>query len=824
MRPALWMAAALTVGIAVAAWLRPHPALALAAVVMCGLWAAMARRRAALALLACLGALGAFRYAYAQTAGRGDLAAWEGRKAAIVGTVSAEPELRQPRGVGYILAVEQVDGHPARGLLYVTQWGAVAPGYGERVAVTGTLKAPAGARTPGGFDRAAYLARQGVYFTLDSNDARRMGPGALNPVRRAAVAVRVRLEGVLRATLPQRDASLMAGLLFGSRSELPEDIREAFRASGVFHLLAVSGGNVAMVIMPVLLLLRRVGMHRRIAAAVAIPLVIFFIFLTGASPSVVRAGLMAVLMLLGAVLRREKNAVNTLGAAVAMLLLVNPVTLFDVGFQLSVLATLGILLFARPIEGWLTPHFQAFAGEKAGSWLAAGLSVTFAAQIMVEPISLHTFGAFSAIAPVANLLVLAFLEPVVQLGSVSALVGLLLVPAARVFNLLVRVGLWALVFLVKATASVPFAYVAVGRLPAGWMVAWYAVLACVAVPVVRESLLANAGRVRAWWAEGHGATRRSVAALLALVIAGGCTWRLALAEPPDTLSVTFLDVGQGDAILIQAPNGESMLVDSGGFVPADARTGRPGYDAGAEVVLPLLADKGIKRLDYLVLTHPDTDHAGGGAAILHAMPVGTLLKSDDHPTEKRYLAAMKLADEQGVRIGSPVAGDRLNLGPEVVLEILSPPAPRYAGTRSDDNANCVAFRLRYRQIAMIFACDLEGETEEQLVARGVSLNADLLKAAHHGSGYSSTGPFLQAVRPRFAVLSVGAGNRYGHPHQDTLQRLKQVGAQVYRTDRHGSVEARTDGFTLSVAGERGGPADDQYRPVGLLGRRWLFAW
>jgi competence protein ComEC len=313
-------------------------------------------------------------------------------------------------------------------------------------------------------------------------------------------------------------------------------------------------------------------------------------------------------------------------------------------------------------------------------------------------------------------------------------------------------------------------------------------------------------------------------ALLALTVAAACTWRLALAEPPDRLVVTFLDVGQGDAILIQAPNGASMLVDTGGFVPPDPRTGRPGYDAGAEVVLPLLADKGIKRLDYLVLTHPDTDHAGGGPSILREVRVDMLLKSDENPAEKRYLEALQVAGEHGVPIDSPVAGQRLSLGPELVLEVLSPPAPRYSGTRSDDNSNCIAFRLRYRQIAMILACDLEGETEERLVAAGMPLDAVLLKAAHHGSGYSSTAPFLQAVRPRFAVLSVGAGNRYGHPHQDTLQRLQQVGAQVYRTDRHGSVVARTDGFTVSVHGDRGGPEDNQYRPLGLLGRRWLFAW
>jgi predicted membrane metal-binding protein len=164
-------------------------------------------------------ALGAFDYAFAQTAGRGDLALWTGQKATVVGTVTGEPELRG-KAVGYVLTVEQVEGRPAAGKLYVTQWGEGAPGYGERVEVRGTFKEPTGPRTPGGFDQAAYLARQSIYFTLDTNSARRMGPGNLDPLHRVAYAARTRLEGVLKAMLPGRDAALMAGLLLGSRSDL----------------------------------------------------------------------------------------------------------------------------------------------------------------------------------------------------------------------------------------------------------------------------------------------------------------------------------------------------------------------------------------------------------------------------------------------------------------------------------------------------------------------------------------------------------------------------------------------------------------------------
>ncbi|MDF2630841.1 MAG: ComE-like competence protein [Symbiobacteriaceae bacterium] len=821
-RPALWMAAALALGITAADLLRPHPALALAAVLLAAGWAARANRRLVPALLLTVSLLGTLRYAWVQTGGRGDLALWEGTKVTLVGTIVSDPELRQPRGGTYIVQAEEVEGRPAAGKVSVTQFGDKMPRFGERVEMQGSLKPPPGPKTPGGFDRAAYLARQGVYLTLDTGEPIVRGPGRVNLLRRVAVAARLRLEASLRASLPERDAALMAGLLLGSRADLPGDIKEAFRASGVFHLLAVSGGNLAMVIAPLVLLLRRAGLSKRAAAAAGIPAVIFFVFLTGAGPSVTRAGFMALLVLLGTVLRREKDAVNTLGAAVSILLLSSPGLLFDLGFQLSVCATLGILLFARPIEQRLTPVLQKVLGEKVGHLAAQGLSVTFGAQLLVEPISLYNFGAFSTIAPVANLLVLLFLEPVVQLGSVAAVAGLVVPTLATLLNLPVRLGLWLLITLVKGTSLIPGAYLEVGRLPAAWAVAWYAVLAVVAVPALRTKAVAMAplaARARS--------PRRALtaAAALGLLLATGFTWRIALAAPPDTLTVTFLDVGQGDAVVIQAPGGKTMLIDAGAYLPDDPKTGRPGYNAGADVVVPFLESRGIRRLDYFVLTHPDLDHAGGGSAVLQSVKVGAVLKSDDGAAEARkYLEALAEAAKRKIPVLSPAVGGRIDMGGGVLLDVIGPPAPRLSGTRSDDNANCVAFRLTYRKVSMLLTCDFEAESEEYLLARNIPLKADLLKVAHHGSGHSSTEPFLAAVRPKYAIVSAGNGNAYGHPHKDTVQRLADAGATIYRTDRHGTITVRTNGLTFDLAGTRGNPEDDQYKPLGLLGRRLLRAW
>lgn len=825
MRPAIWMATALTAGILLAEWWRPHLLVVLLISLAVLLSSLLARGRwTGLALLLAVAALGTFRYSYDQTLGRGTVLAWMGQKVAVAGTVVTEPQLRSSRSHGYVLSVSEAGGNGASGLLHVTQWTGEPPVYGERISLTGRLKAPLGPRIPGGFDEAEYLGRQGVYVTVSASGVERHGPGSLGWLRRSAVAARLRLEGVLKEALPGDQAALAAGLLFGSRADLPEEIRLAFRTTGVFHLLAVSGGNVAMILIFPTWLLRRMGLQRRWVAAAMIPLVIFFVFLTGAGPSVARAGLMATLVLLGDLLRRERDVVNTMGAAAFILLLIRPALLFDLGFQLSVSATLGILLFSRPVKQWLRPRLERWLGSRIGHPVADGLSATMAAQLLVEPISLHNFGAFSAIAPVANLVVLVFVERVVQLGMLASLLGLASLPVAVILLWPVRIGLWALVAVVKLIAAIPFAYLEVGRLPLAWVLLWYGLVAVAVVPRWRRALADRAGAVAQWWRGGGRQARIAVIGVAAMVSTIGFTWRLALAAPPDLLEVHFLDVGQGDSILVQAPGGESMLIDAGPYLPGDLARGLSPYDSGAEVILPFLADRGVARLDYLVLTHADQDHAGGGLSIIAGLPVGSVLLGQDEATEVRYNAALSLAREEGLPLRRPRSGERFRLGTSVLVEVLNPPATSWQGTRSDDNANCLALRLTYRQVSILFACDIEAEVEEGLVSGGSGLRADLLKVAHHGSRFSSTERFLDAVRPRWAVISAGNGNRFGHPHNESLARLERVGARILRTDRQGTISARTDGFQLSVrASRRDGPGS-RCSPARLMDCPWWGAW
>ena len=286
---------------------------------------------------------------------------------------------------------------------------------------------------------------------------------------------------------------------------------------------------------------------------------------------------------------------------------------------------------------------------------------------------------------------------------------------------------------------------------------------------------------------------RSHRLLLRLSIALGCFAIPACAKAqPSQLSVTFFDVGQGDAALLVSPTGKRVLIDGG---PPES----------AHRLLAELRRQAIDRLDLIILTHPHLDHLGGLAQVVDAMPVGTFLDSGFSHPSPAYTHLLETLARRHVTVRQASAGRAIDLGGGATLTLLGPPQPFLSGTRSDANANSVVARLAFRKATALFVGDIEPETEHWLLAHSATLTADVLKVAHHGGHYSSTSEFLQAVKPRIAVISVGARNDYGHPTPQAIARLTAIGAAVYRTDRDGTVTLSTDGSRWTWKTNRAAP-------------------
>jgi competence protein ComEC len=610
-------------------------------------------------------------------------------------------------------------------------------GIGDVVRVAGTLKPP---------DRTARTARAHATlraYLARSTGRRRGGPaGAIDAVRRRA-------EHVLDRGLPRPEAALLRGMVLGEDDALPDDLRDAFRAAGLTHLVAASGQNIMLLVALVLGAGMLLGLELRVRWLLAGALVVAYIPLAGGGPSIQRAGVMGLATVTATVAGRPATRWYGLLLAAATTLVLDPRSAGDAGWQLSFAAVVGIAVLAPVAAERLRRR-----GLPAGA--AEAIAVTAGATIATAPLIAARFDRFSLVALPANILATPAVAPVMWLGMLAAIVGQVTPALAAPAVQLAGLPLAYLVWLGRAAAALPGAQLAVPALAVALGAGGCAAAIRYRRPAGREP---RPHRQRV-------ALVGAAAALgLALVAGAGAAGGDVLAAPPaGELRVTALDVGQGDATLLQAgPN--AVLVDAG--PPGDG-------------VVARLREAGVRRLDALVVTHAQADHEGGAPAVLAALPVDTLLdgRAGDEAPQSRALDGPLSLDR--TRVVAAQAGQALRAG-ALVLHVLWPPPGRApAGTDPNDRA-IVAIAEAYGQRALLTA-----DAESPVLAPLALGPVDVLKVSHHGSVDPGLPALLQRLHPAVALIEVGAHNTYGHPAPATLQALRTVPA-VFRTDRDGTV-------------------------------------
>ena len=784
---------------------------------------AMAMACAALALGL---ALGAWRgTSLALPSGPGSVSGLIGEgEVHLVGTLVDDP---RPRGSSQQVVLEDLEAartvgprYPVRGRLLATLPRSVPLAVGNRVAVVATVQAPAAFD---GFDYPAYLARQGISGLVRVRDARVLdGPSQPGPPEIAAAARRWLLDG-LNDMVPEPEAALGAGILLGVRTSIAPEIATSFATAGLTHVVAISGWNIAIVAAIVASLARPLEQRRGghwLAPMAAGAAIVGYVLLTGASPSVVRAALMAGAMMVARLGGSRAHAASALALAGLVMLVAAPSVLWDVGFQLSALATGGLILFAAPIEARLA---------RWPAWLREPVALTLAAQLTTLPVVVGSFGRLSLIAPAANVLVVPMVPLVMLLCGIAAPLGAiastlhvpLLGDAAR---WAVGGSAWlllrAMILAGQAAASVPFAALPVT--PPGWLaLAWYPAIAFgwsrvanraqpaaphAQLPAeIRAELrpLRNVARRPAMLANLTGYLRALARPMAGLAAVAGLLLALTLASLPDgRLHLIALDNGQGDAILVTAPSGATLLVDSG---------------PDPDLLLRRLGERlpwWQRRIDVMILTHPHEDHVAGLVAALERYRVGLILDAGRaylNPTYPRFVQMAR--EEPGGRMVAARAGQRIRLDATTVLTLLYPTAADVAGPlpAGDINNASVVGLLRSGSFTALLTGDAEAPVEATLAERGLLTRVDVLKVGHHGSRSSGSPPLLDATRPGAALISVGIGNTYGHPHQITLDHLRAIPElRVHRTDLEGSIEVVSDGLRYQV---RSRAVTDAWRAV-----------
>lgn len=693
---------------------------------------------------------------------------------------------------------------------------------GDVISLQGALKRPAEARNFGGFDYRVYLRTQRVHWQLAVSGAAGVsasppaGPGP-ESVLRWSDGVRAAMSAQLDSLFPARHAGYMKGLVIGYQDELDPELFRQFSQLGLTHILAISGMHVAVFVGAVLFLLARCRLSRENALTAALLLVPLYVLLSGAGPSVVRAGIMSMIGLAAARIGVLKDGMNVLSAAALLMLAWNPYFLHSVSFQLSYLVTAGLMVYV--------PMANALLG-RVPERLRGALAVTLVAQCVSFPLTIYYFNQFSLLSFAANLVLVPLISFIVlPLGMAALLVNPFWSAGA---GGLARLARWlndATFWLVEAINGWPGA-VTIWRSPSVvWIMVYYVLfygglyaarLIFVrstprGIPGQEETVPLDESKRRAAFPGLYEPPRLRAARAAFPLLLAVCAVMLYAAyvprQPPEGGLVSYLDVGQGDAALITTPGGANILVDGGGTVTFGAREAwrerRDPFEVGAKVLVPLLKKRGIQRLDAVVLTHADQDHAGGLQAVLQDIPVSALLFNGTLSERGIEASLMTTALDRGVKLYPVSRGMALRLPDGTGLYILGP-EPDEAGERElkslkEQNHSSVVFRLAMGGGSFLFTGDMDKEAEASFIAAAHAVNVPgpsspvILKVAHHGSKTSTALSWLRFWRPAAAVVSAGVNNAYGHPNGEVTARLEGEGAAVLRTDRHGEVQIAADG-------------------------------
>jgi len=698
------------------------------------------------------------------------------RNVIITGVVVESPDVRDTY-TGLRLSAESLRyedawvGQEVHGLVLLrasrySEWA-----YGDRLRVYGALETPPVFET---FSYRDYLARQGIHSLMPYASVTHMATRQANPILQLIYDFRARCLGVVYALFPDPEASLLAGILLGVESGISPEVRQSFNQTGTTHIIAISGFNITIVAALFIALFGRYFGARRGAIAAGLAIALYTI-LVGADAAVVRAAIMGGLTLLARQLGRQTQGLASLSAAAIGMTAINPLVLWDVGFQLSFAATLGLVLYAEPLNSRFVQFASRWLCKERAKKLAGPVSefilFTLAAQVTTLPLTAYYFNRFSLVALLANPVILPAQPPVMILGGLAMLAGTLWLPLGRPLAWIAWLFVAFTIRAVEFFATWPLSAIPLGQVSLGIVAGFYLLLfgatALAKLPLDRRPKLLNAVSKLVGLPAGF--------ALAALAVTTGLTWQLVTHRPDGRLHVNMLDVGGGDAVLIQSPTGRFVLINGGPspIALSDALGHR----------LPLID----RHIDWMVVGGTHSNQVAGLASIVERFPIGNVLLAGP-PGRSAYRRLIDELTEVECSITSAQDGQALELGGGAWLEVVA------LGERG------AVLLITYDRARILLAPGADPALMTELARkRSIGPVSAYLLA---DSGFAAVNPpeWLDQLQPWVAMISVEAGNSRGLPSPEVLEALE--GTTVLRTDLNGWIELKTDGERLWVEVER----------------------
>ena len=721
-------------------------------------------------ILFCL--IGILRGSLAFTIAPDNISKYENQNISIQGQIVVEPKISQDDHkiyhLTYIVDVQSVkiaqEQKATSGKIYLYKQQKDLTNLAQindTISASGKVRLIRGYHNPGLINRELMAQEQGISASLSASKApiKIITKDTSFSILKLSVQIRQKVLNSLKDIMPEDNANTIYAMLFGGYNDIDQELLDAFATTGIIHILSVSGSHISLLIGFILSLGNLVKLPQKISLVILISVIVFYAILCGCVPPVIRASVMGLLSAIALNFNRQYQAANLLSITALIMLLLEPLLLFHISFQLSFASTAG-LIYVMPI---LVQKF-AFLPR----FIADNLALTLSAQIMAFPLIAWYFNSLSLSSLLANLIIMPPLEFVIILGLLGTMLNIclpfihflqqiLFVFASVLFDFAGDLTLYL--------ATIPFAKIYVPTIPFALVICYYL---CIFFCLKKFKLLI--------------AYKKTILIAICLMLGAN----IYVYHTNEDMQIHFIDVGQGDAMLIITPHKRAIMLDTGGSVNSD-------FDLGKRVDLPYLRHYGVTQLDYLILSHSDADHAGGAKTILAEIPVNHLIIADEDLTN--YAKILQLPLQSNILQNAIVAKDNLQFTVDGInFSFLNPKT--FAAKSSNEASNVL--KLSYRNFSALFTGDLTTAGEQALLSTQADLNATILKVAHHGSKTSSSEEFLNAVRPQFAIISAGKYNSFGHPHEEVLTRLNELPTKILRTDLCGAIVFTSDGYRLKV--------------------------
>lgn len=624
--------------------------------------------------------------------------------------------------------------------------------YGNLIEIKGEYSAPEVARNYKGFDYSQYLKTLNIYGTIKVEEPKIINKNQLSPILISINNIKEKMIDNANKNMPKRTANLLLGILIGERDNIQEDIIESFRTANLSHILAVSGAHTSYIILGITYLISKSKTPKRIGYIITIINLLIFIIITGASYSVVRACIMAIVVIGAKICYRKENFFTSICISLIIILIQNPFAINDIGLKLSFMGTAGIVIFNKSITNF-------FIKLKIKQKIAEALSVTFSAQLMIMPITILNFNIISLTFFISNILASPLLGIIIIFGFISIFISSILNPISKILFLILHIFLELLILVSKVTEKIPGSSILVRTPNILFAIVYYILILFFnyffvikqnptrrfhkkIIKIITIKNIKNAFKVIA------------VVFLIMLLL----TRIVRIINP--TLKIYFIDVGQGDSTLIVTPKNKKILIDGG--------------EGKTNVLFQYLLDRRINKIDYIIISHFDSDHCNGLIEIIEKMRVENIVMSKQSKESEEYKKILEIIKQKNIKVSSVKAEDKIIIEKNLYIKILNP-AEKFEF--QDLNNNAIVAKLVYKNFSMLFTGDIE-KAEENLAKKYKNeLKSTILKVAHHGSKTSTSEEFLKYVEPQIALIGVGENNKFGHPNQITIEKLKNIRSQ-----------------------------------------------